>query len=102
MGAANGLEYIIDTAKSASDMGILNIQFYFADSVSQSCVTTCPLRNLTWGDKFTLKCEKICSRQQYRDNGTNLCSYSCSAPFFADNTTWNCVRQCPINLFSNA
>jgi hypothetical protein len=79
-----------------------NITFYFADNLTQSCVLTCPLRNLTWGDKFTLKCTRICSRNQYRDNGTNLCSYKCSSPYFADNTTWNCVKKCPSGLYAHA
>ena len=49
--------------------------YYFADNITQGCVQTCPLRNLTWGDKFTLKCEKNCTRNQYRDNGTVRCTY---------------------------
>ncbi len=49
--------------------------YFFADNVSQSCVRTCPLKNLTWGDTFTLKCDRNCSRNQYRDNITVRCTY---------------------------
>lgn len=66
--------------------------YFFADNVSQSCVRTCPLKNLTWGDTFTLKCDRNCSRNQYRDNITVRCTYSCSSPRYADNTTWDCVK----------
>lgn len=79
-----------------------NTLFYFADNVTQSCVQLCPLRRLSWGDKFTLKCERNCTRNQYRDNITVRCTYECSAPRYADNTTWDCVVKCPNGTYAYA
>lgn len=76
--------------------------YYFSDNITQSCKQICPLQNLTWGDIFSLKCVSTCSRQQFRDNGTNRCAYQCSSPYYADNTTWNCVKKCPNNTFAHA
>lgn len=76
--------------------------YYFSDNVTQSCVTQCPLKNLTWGDTFSLKCERNCTRNQFRDNSTFRCTYTCSAPLFADNTTWDCVKTCPLGTFAFA
>ena len=54
--------------------------YYFAENVTQSCVTACPsLTHYTFGDVFTSKCEADCTRDQFRDNVTKRCTYTCSA-----------------------
>jgi len=80
---------------------MVNSTFYFAENITQSCVTTCPsLTYKTFGDIFTSKCALGCSRNQYRDNTTRRCVYLCSSGYFSDNTTWNCVQKCPNGLFA--
>lgn len=47
---------------------IVNSVYYFADDVSRSCVTACPMKvHSTYGDRLVFKCVKICTRKQYRD-----------------------------------
>lgn len=42
--------------------------YYFADDLTRSCVTACPMRKQkTYGDRIAFKCVKTCTRKQYRD-----------------------------------
>ncbi len=70
--------------------------YYFADAVSRSCVTECPMvLHSTWGDRIDFRCVGTCSREQLRDNATKECEYVCSDGTYADNTTYNCLAACP-------
>ena len=76
---------------------------YFADNVTQTWVTTCPINPLAFGD-ITLKyCIADCLSGTFADPATRRCNSSgCqNSSYFADSTTNQCVLVCPAGYFSN-
>lgn len=50
---------------------IVNNVYYYAEDVSRSCVTACPMKlHKTFGDRITFKCTPVCSTKQFRDTTT--------------------------------
>lgn len=54
--------------KCVKDCKIVNTIYYFAETMSRTCVTECPMFVYkTFGDRINFKCVEVCTREQFRD-----------------------------------
>lgn len=76
---------------------------YFADNVTQTWVTTCPINPLAFGDTTLRYCIANCLSGTFADPATRTCNTACqNSSYFADSTTNLCVMVCPSGYFANS
>jgi hypothetical protein len=76
---------------------------WFANNVTQTWESVCPLNPLSFGDRTLRYCIPACLGSTLADPSTRQCETSCqNSSYFADFLNNKCVLVCPVGYFANS